>query len=116
MSELRIQDALSNCCEGVKDFAFATADWFGKTVSATGNFIAEGAGKVAEFVKPHFENLKTFAQENKESIFVAAIALVIGAIGTAIMSQVFYRGTDTTPPGSPGANQNNSPTPTPATP
>lgn len=95
---MRIQDALSNCCEGVKDFAFATADWIGKTVTATAAFIAEGVEKVAEFVKPHFENIKTFAQENRDSVLIAAIAFTIGVIGTAITTQLFCNGTNT-PPG-----------------
>ena len=96
---MRIQDALSNCCEGVKDFAFATADWIGKTVTTAAAFIAEGVEKVAEFVKPYFENLKTFAQENRDSILIAAIAFTIGVIGTAITTQFFCNGTNTPPPG-----------------
>lgn len=94
---MRIQDALSNCCEGVKDFAFATADWIGKTVTATAAFIAEGVEKVAELVKPYFENLKTFAQENRDSILIAGIAFIVGAIGTAITTQLFCNGTNTSP-------------------
>lgn len=97
---MRIQDALSNCCEGIKEFAFAAANWFGKTVSATGAFIAEIAAKVAEFIKPHFEHLKTFAQENKQSIIIAAIAFAIGAVLTAVITNVFCRGTGTPPPAS----------------
>jgi phage-related protein len=98
MSEMRIQDACSNCCAGIKEFASNTASWIGKTVTATGAFIAESAEKVAEFVKPYFENLKTFCQENKESILVAAIAFTLGAIAYAIINQVFCRGTNTPPP------------------
>jgi hypothetical protein len=94
---MRIQDAFSNCCEGIKEFAFSAASWIGKTVTATGSFLVEGTHKVAEFVKPHFENLKTFAQENKESLVIATVACTIGAILTAIISNVFYRGTNTTP-------------------
>ncbi len=86
---MRIQDALSNCCEGMKDFASSAATWIGKTVSAVGSFIAETAGKVAEFVKPHFQNLRTFAQENKQPIIIAAIAFAVGAILTTIVNNVF---------------------------
>ncbi len=95
---MRIQDALSNCCDGIKDFASAAASWIGRTVTAAGAFAIEGAQKVAEFIKPHFENLKTFAQENKQSLFVATVACTFGAIATAIITNVFCRGTDTTPP------------------
>jgi hypothetical protein len=94
---MRIQDALSNCCEGIKDFASSTASWIGKTVTATGAFFTESATKVAEFVKPHFENIKTFAQENQQSIVIAAAAFTIGAIATAVITNVFCRGTNTTP-------------------
>lgn len=95
---MRIQDALSNCCGGIKNFVSAPACWIGKTVTATGAYIAEVATKVAEFVKPHFENLKTFAQENRQSIIIATVAFTVGAIATAVITNVFCRGTDTTPP------------------
>ena len=88
---MRIQDALSNCCEGIKEFAASAAAWIGRTVSAAGAFISETAAKVAEFVKPHFERLKTFAQENKQSIMIAAIGFAIGAVVTAIVNNVFCR-------------------------
>ncbi|MBS0605249.1 MAG: hypothetical protein JSS60_09485 [Verrucomicrobia bacterium] len=95
---MRIQDALSNCCEGIKDFASSAASWIGKTVSAAGTYISETVSKVAEFVKPHFESLKTFAQENRQSIIIAAVAFAVGAVATAIITNVFCRGTNTTPP------------------
>ena len=94
---MRIQDALSNCCEGVKNFASSAASWIGKTVTAAGSFLIEGAQKIAEFVKPHFEHLKTFAQENKQSLIIAGVAFTIGAIVTAVITNVFNRGTETTP-------------------
>ena len=90
---MRIQDAFSNCCEGIKDFASSAVAWIGKTVTAAGVFISESAKKVAEFVKPHFENLKTFVQENKQSIIIATVAFAVGAILTAIITQVFCKGT-----------------------
>ena len=92
---MRIQDALSNCCEGIKDFASTAASWIGKTVTATGSFLVEGTAKVAEFVKPHFQNLRTFAQENKQSILIAAVAFAVGAVATAVVTNVFCRGTNT---------------------
>lgn len=94
---MRIQEALSNCCEGIKDFASSAATWIGKTVSAAGSFLSETASKVAKFVKPHFENLKKFAQENKQSLIIAGVAFAIGAVLTAIISNVFCKGTNTTP-------------------
>lgn len=89
---MRIQDALSNCCEGIKEFAASAASWIGRTVSAAGTFISETATKVAEFVKPHFERLKTFAQENRQSIMIAAIAFAVGAVVTAVVNHVLCRG------------------------
>jgi hypothetical protein len=103
---MRIQEAFSNCCEGIKDLASATACWIGKTVTATGAFIAEVAHKVAEFVKPHFENIKTFAQENKQSIIIAAVAFTFGAIATAIITNVFCRGTNATSSGASSSSTN----------
>lgn len=95
---MRIQEALSKCCEGlngIKDFASSAASRIGKNVSTAGSFLSDGAAKVAEFVKPHFESLKSFAQNNQQSILVAGLVLVAGAIATAIMTQVFQRGTGT---------------------
>ena len=94
---MRIQDAISNCCDGIKHAASSTANWIGKTVTTTGSFVIEGARKVAEVVKPHFESLKTFARDNKQSILITAIAFTVGAIATAIMTHLFCRGTGTTP-------------------
>ncbi len=90
---MRIQDALSNCCEGIKEFASSAANWIGKTASAIGSYLAEMAAKVAQFVKPHFEQLKTFAQENKQSIIIASIGFAIGAVLTTIINNVFCSNT-----------------------
>ncbi len=87
---MRIQDALSNCCEGIKEFASAAANWIGKTVSATGAFIAEIAAKVAEFVKPHFEHLKTFAQEHKDMLSSSQLSLSQLAQFLLRSSQTFF--------------------------
>lgn len=95
---MRIQDAFSNCCEGIKDFTSTAATWIGKTVTATGSFVIEGASKVAEYVKPHFEHIKNFAQENKQSIVIAAIAFTVGAVATSVVNHIFSRGTNPTPP------------------
>lgn len=78
---MRIQEALSTGCNGIKSFASSTAAWIGKTVSAAGAFIADLIAKVAEFVKPHFENLKTFVREHKQALIIATVA---GAIGTVL--------------------------------
>ena len=90
---MRIQDALSNCCEGIKDFASSAASWIGKTVSAIGSYLAEMAAKVAQFVKPHFEHLKTFAQEHKQLLIVGSIGIAIGAVLTMIINNVFCSST-----------------------
>lgn len=90
---MSIHAALFDCCEGIKEFASSAATWIGKTVSAVGATIADTASKVAQFVRPHFENLKTFAQENKESLIIAGIAFAVGAIVSAVITHVFCRGT-----------------------
>lgn len=90
---MRVQDALSQGCEGVKNFASSAATWFGKTVSAAGTFIADFMSKVAEFVKPHFENLKTFVHENKHNIILATVGFAVGAILATIIANVFCKET-----------------------
>ena len=90
---MRIQDAFTNCCDGVKIFASEAGNWISGTASTIAKFVGESVQKVAEFIKPHFENLKTFSQENKQSIIIASIAFAIGAVATAIITQVFCRGT-----------------------
>jgi len=94
---MRIQEAFSNCCEGVKEFASSAANWISKSVAAGGAFMSETAAKVAEFVRPQFEQLSTFARANQDSLIIGGIAFAIGAIATAILTNVFYRGTNTTP-------------------
>lgn len=104
---MRIQDACTNCCATVQEYASNAADWIGKTVTATGAFFTEGAKKVADFVKPYFENVSTFARDNENSPFIfAAIGCTIGAILTAIITNVFCRSTDpSTPPTTPATQQ-----------
>ena len=92
---MRIQDALSNCCEGIKDFASVTANKVGKITTAIGNCIGETARKAADFAKPQFENFKTFAQENRQPIIISAVAFAVGVATAIIMSKVFCRGTNT---------------------
>lgn len=96
---MRIQEVLSNCCDGIKDFASSAASWIGKTVTATGSFLIEGTAKVAQLVKPHFDKFRTFAQENRQALIVAAVAFAVGAIISTVVNDVFCRNTDpTTPP------------------
>lgn len=90
---MRVQDALANCCDGVKEFASNAAAWIGRTVSTIGSTIGDLVSKVAQFVKPHFENFKTFAQENKESLLIAGVAFVVGAVISAVTYHVFCKGT-----------------------
>ena len=70
---MRIQDVLSSCCDGIKDFASSAASWIGKTVTATGSFVVEGTAKVAQFVRPHFDSFRTFAQENRQYILSSVL-------------------------------------------
>lgn len=91
---MRIQDALSNCCEGIKEFASSAASWIGKSVSTVGNYITSTIAKVMEIAKPYFEQIKTFARENQQSLLVAAVAFAIGA-ATVALANAFCRATDT---------------------
>lgn len=94
----RIQDACSNICEGAREFASAAGEWISKTVTTTSAYIGDIAHKVAEFARPYFENLKTFAQENKQSLLIAGVAFAVGSLLSAIIANVFCRGTNTTSP------------------
>lgn len=95
---MRIQEFLSNCCEGTKYYASEAASWIGKTVSPIGDMAAESTHKVMEFVKQNWESVKSWAQDNRQSLILAAIACAIGAIGTIIVYSVFARGTAAQPP------------------
>ena len=95
---MRVQDTFSNCCAGIKDFFSATAAWIGKSVTTAGAYVMNGAKKAAEVAKPHLENMKTYAQQNKESVLIGAIAFTVGAIASALIYNVFCRGTNTPPP------------------
>lgn len=90
---MRIQEALSNCCTGVRDFASSAASKIGGAIKSASTVAADTMKKVATTVRPHFENLKTWAQENRQSIIIAAVSFAVGAIGTAIIYNVFCRGT-----------------------
>ncbi len=94
---MKIQEAFSNCCQGIKEFTVAAATWMGKTVTALGSFLAGIARKVAEFARPYFEQLRTFARENKQPIIVATIAFAVGAVVTAVINQLFCKATDAQP-------------------
>lgn len=94
---MQVQNLLYNCYEGIKDFASHATSWTGKTMSAAGSFVVEGASKVAEYAKDYLSRLKDYVQGNKEGVIIAVVAAVGGALGYALISQVFCRGTNTTP-------------------
>lgn len=89
---MRLESTLNNC-SGVQEFASAAANWIGQTAYAVGSAIAQGAQKVAEFVRPYFESLKSFVQENKQDIFIFTIGAMIGAFALHVINSVFCRGT-----------------------
>jgi hypothetical protein len=91
---MRIQDACSNCCDGIREFASQAAAWISQAASNTGNFITETTAKVAEFIKPQFENLRALAKENKQGIIIASVAFGIGAALAAAISTVFCKETN----------------------
>jgi hypothetical protein len=94
---MRIQDACSNCCTGIKEFASIAVSKIGRTITAVGHCIGESARKAAEVAKPHFESLKVFAQEHRRDIVITTVAVIIGAIGAAIINKIFCRATDPGP-------------------
>ena len=91
---MRIQEALSNFCSSISGFASSAASQIAKFATTIGSAAVETTKKVADFVRPQFENIRTWAQENRQSILVAAVAFTVGAIGTAIAYNVFARGAD----------------------
>lgn len=97
---MRIQEMMTQCCDGVSKFASgavntlaAAAQWFGKTVTVVGKNVAEYAQKAMEYAKPFFENVKNFVSENRNSILIAGISAIVGAIGFAVLNNVFSRST-----------------------
>ncbi len=100
---MKIQDALSSCCKGIKEFASSAATWIGKSVTATGSFLSQTATKVAELAKPHFDHLKNLARENRQSLIIVGITSAVSVIATLIMTNLFSKATDpATPPPAPG--------------
>jgi hydroxymethylglutaryl-CoA reductase len=92
---IRVQETASNCCEGVKNFASSAAAWAGRTVTMISSSVRETISKVAEMVKPHFENLRVFIENNKGSIVISAVACLIGAALTAIFTNICCKRSDT---------------------
>ncbi|MGC1878179.1 MAG: hypothetical protein WA347_01325 [Rhabdochlamydiaceae bacterium] len=92
---MNVQNSSSGYYAGVRNFASATASKMSRAMNAVGNCIAETTRKAADFAKPHFQNLKTFAQENRQSIIISAVAFAVGVATAIIMSKVFCRGTNT---------------------
>lgn len=88
---MRLESTLNNC-SGVQEFASAAANWIGQTAYAVGSAIAQGAQKVAEFVRPYFESLKSFVQENKQGIFIFTLGAMLGAFALHVINSVFCRG------------------------
>lgn len=93
---MRIQEALSNCCQGIGAFLSRAGESIGTTVSTVTAYTADYAQKAAEYVQPHFENLKTFVSENRGPILLVTAAAAIGAIAYAVINSIFCRGTNTT--------------------
>lgn len=75
---MKIQAALFSCCEA-KSFASSAASRVGKTVTTIGAFVSGSISKIVEFVKPHFEHLKTFVQEHKKLTFIAT-GVIVGSL------------------------------------
>lgn len=99
---VRIQDGVTNCCAGITEAASQAVQWIGNAASTAGSYVVSTVQKVADFAKPHFNNLKAWAQQNKESLLIAGIAFAVGAILTAITYSLFCQGT--TPPTSSGTS------------
>jgi ABC-type transporter Mla subunit MlaD len=86
---MRIQDALSNCCEAIREFAASAAVCIARTGSTICTTVAETMSKVAEFARPYFESLRTLAQEHHVPILIATIAFGVGAAVSAFITTVF---------------------------
>ncbi len=90
---MRIQDTLSNCCEGIKEFASAAFTWIGRTVSAIGASLYDMAMKVGQFVRPYFEQLRNFVQNNQQMVIIGVIGAAVGGLLVTIINSVFCRQT-----------------------
>jgi hypothetical protein len=93
------ESPLGKCCGGMRDLAASTLNWIGRTVTDVGSFVLEGAKdiaeKVADFIKPRFNDMKDFVLNNRAN----SLALVtVGVLGALIARHVFCRGTNTPPP------------------
>jgi hypothetical protein len=88
---MRIQDALSNCCEAIREFTASSMVWIGQTGSALYATAAETMSKVTEFVRPHFHNLSTLAYEHRVPILIATVAFALGAAISAFVTTVLCR-------------------------
>jgi hypothetical protein len=96
---IRVQDAPS-CFDAIKEFAASAAACIAKTGSTICTTVAETMSKVAEFARPHFESLRTLAQENHVPILIATVAFGLGAAVSAFITTVFC---NRTPASSSGA-------------
>jgi hypothetical protein len=101
---MKIQTACSNGCEGVKDFALAAGAWIGKTVTTARAFITEGAKKAATFAKPYFEQLKVFAENNKQPIIIAVAGFALGVVAHVVINNIFCKRSSSDPSGQPIPN------------
>jgi hypothetical protein len=105
-----IQNALTSVCDGIKNFVQSVGAWGSRAVTNGTAFVVETTTKVSEFIKPQFEAVRTFAQENKTTLLWSTLALTVGVVvGAIVNNQLFARGTNTPAPETAPA-----PAPTPA--
>ncbi len=94
---MRIQEALSNCCQTASQTAATVATWAGHQVSVVAQFLGEAWEKVSAFVAsaweklvafagPQLEKARNFAVKNQASIIIGLIGAVIGGALVAACS------------------------------
>ncbi len=112
----QVQDAMSNCFQGVQTFAVNAGEWISSTVIWLRDAIVDYAQKVAEWIKPHWENFTTFASsqfENlknfcmgspREATILGVGAGILGAAAAAIGTYFCCARAQTPPPANPSGN------------
>lgn len=85
---MKIQEALSNCCQSVQSWGSKAVTWFGKSVSNITTTFGEYARKGAELAKPYFQNAQNFLSQNKPYVWVATVAFGVGAVFLFLINKV----------------------------
>ncbi len=85
---MRIQEALSNCCQSFGTALTSVGQWLGRTVTAIGSGLYSFGAKVVAVVTPYFASLATFIKNNQTSVIIATVGVAIGAVICAAVSSL----------------------------